>query len=76
MLLSSMLTGQKGQVVAIHSKGEVSIRLIEMGVIAGALFTLIRKAPLGDPIEILINGFHLTLRKKEADGIQVKQIDN
>lgn len=46
-------------------------QLLRMGLIKGAEFTIIRKAPLGDPIELDLNGFRLTLRKAEADTLEV-----
>lgn len=47
-------------------------KLLRMGLIKGETFTITRKAPMGDPIEIKIKGFNLTLRKNEADALVVE----
>ena len=52
--------------------GSAFLRLREMGLLPGTSFTLVRRAPLGDPIEIKIRGYNLTLRKTEADHVMVE----
>lgn len=49
-------------------------KLLRMGLIRGTEFSITRKAPLGDPIEIKLKGFNLTLRKAEADALEVEEI--
>ncbi len=49
-------------------------KLLRMGLVKGAEFSITRKAPLGDPIEIKLKGFNLTLRKTEADALEVEEI--
>ena len=56
--------------VAQDQKG----RLLEMGVLPGTLVELVRFAPLGDPVEIKLRGYHLTLRRQEADLILVSPL--
>lgn len=73
--LSEMTKGKKGEIVALRSSQSIRRRLLDMGIIRGAEFQVIRKAPLGDPIEIKINGFLLTLRLEEADQITVKPLE-
>ena len=46
-----------------------------MGLTPGTEFTVIRVAPLGDPVEIQVRGFHLSLRKQEADTLIIEEID-
>ena len=48
-------------------------KLLRMGLIRGTEFIITRKAPLGDPIEIKLKGFNLTLRKAEADALEVEE---
>jgi len=48
-------------------------KLLRMGLVKGAEFTVMRKAPLGDPIEIELRGFRLTLRGSEADALEVEK---
>jgi ferrous iron transport protein A len=50
-------------------------KLLSMGLTPGTEFTVIRAAPLGDPVEIQVRGFHLSLRKQEADALIVEEID-
>ncbi|MFH1429037.1 MAG: ferrous iron transport protein A [Candidatus Margulisiibacteriota bacterium] len=69
--LSELEPGQHGIIVSLTGSGEIHRRLLDMGVIKGALITLEKIAPLGDPIDIYIKGFHLSLRKKEADSVIV-----
>ena len=47
---------------------------MEMGLTPGAEFELVRFAPMGDPLEIRLRGYHLSLRRLEADGIEVEEI--
>jgi ferrous iron transport protein A len=49
-------------------------KLLSMGLTPGTEFTVVRVAPLGDPIEIVVRGFHLSLRKQEADALVVEEV--
>ena len=69
--LSALSPGQQGKVVRIMSSGETNRRITEMGVLPGTLVKMERIAPLGDPVSINIRGYHLSLRKEEAAGIEV-----
>ncbi|MDX9746798.1 MAG: metal-dependent transcriptional regulator [Syntrophales bacterium] len=64
--------GQKGKILKIHTRGETNKRIVEMGVTVGAVIEVERVAPLGDPIDIKVKGYHLSLRKEEAEGIEVE----
>ncbi|WP_221031616.1 FeoA family protein [Actomonas aquatica] len=70
--LSSLATGATAVVRAYPLSGNAFLRLREMGMLPGTSFTLLRRAPLGDPIEIKLRGYNLTLRKTEADHIMVE----
>ena len=72
--LNMLAPGQKGRIVRIRAKGEMNKRILEMGVIPGSLIQMERVAPLGDPIQFKIKGYHLTLRKDEAQEIEVAPI--
>ena len=65
-LLSELAIGEGGKVVQVNGEGPVRRRLFDMGVTPGAEVRMRKKAPLGDPIEIHIRGYELTLRKAEA----------
>ncbi|MBN2656940.1 MAG: ferrous iron transport protein B [Spirochaetales bacterium] len=70
--LSELNIGQNAVVISVNAKGEVKRRLLDMGMCKGAVFTVIRIAPLGDPIVIKIKGFDLSLRMEEAASIVVE----
>jgi len=70
--LSELTPGMKGRVVRIGVKGRLRQRLLDMGVVAGAEVRLDGAAPFGDPIEVTVRGYHLTLRKSEAARIYVE----
>ncbi|MBW1962296.1 MAG: DtxR family transcriptional regulator [Deltaproteobacteria bacterium] len=72
--LKDLLPGQKARVVKIRSAGNINRRIVEMGVTQGTLIEMERVAPLGDPIDIKVKGYHLSLRKEEAEDINVEII--
>ena len=72
MKLSELAVGASAVVREFPKAGTAFIRLREMGLLAGTRVTLIRTAPLGDPIEIKVRGYHLTLRKSEAEHVLVE----
>ena len=76
ILLSRMTAGQKGEILKLLDEGEISQRLLEMGLTAGSAVEVVRFAPLGDPIDIKIRGYHLSLRRHEAEAIFVKLIED
>ena len=65
--LNEFLVGEKGTIKSVIGEGRVRRRLFDMGVTPGADVILRKKAPLGDPIEVTIRGYELTLRKTEAE---------
>ncbi|PUA31304.1 MAG: hypothetical protein B9J98_06840 [Candidatus Terraquivivens tikiterensis] len=69
--LSELKVGEKGIIVRIEGSGFTKKRLLDMGLVKGAEITVIRKAPLGDPIEFLLKGYNLSLRKKDSDSVYV-----
>jgi len=70
--LASLPVGTTATVLEIRVPPEHRGRLLEMGLLVGTPVELIRFAPLGDPIEIKVRGYHLTLRRHEAELIQVR----
>jgi len=72
--LKNLKPGQKGKVLKVNARGEMKKRIIEMGVTKGAVVEVERIAPLGDPINIKVKGYHLSLRKEEAGGIEVERL--
>ena len=72
MLLSELKVGEKGTVASVNGEGAVRRRLFDMGITPGAEVYLRKKAPLGDPIEIALRGYEMTLRKSEAAHVVIK----
>lgn len=64
--------GETGRIKNVEGDGRIRRRLFDMGVTPGAEVFLRKKAPLGDPIEITIRGYELTLRKTEASNVIVE----
>lgn len=69
--LEDLMPGDKGKVVSLKGKGGIRKRLLDMGVIPGTEVQLKKVAPLGDPIDVVIKGYHLSLRKEEAREILI-----
>ncbi|MDR3491916.1 MAG: FeoA family protein [Gammaproteobacteria bacterium] len=76
MQLSEMKVGSRGQIKSLKpcEKGYRQ-RLISLGLLPGTEFVVSRIAPLGDPIEITVRGFALSLRKNEASIIQIEAVE-
>ncbi|MEA3212162.1 MAG: ferrous iron transport protein [Chthoniobacter sp.] len=72
--LGTMPLGQRGRVVGFDLPPEHRQRLLEMGLTVGAEFEVVRFAPLGDPIDIKVRGYHLSLRKREAGGVRIVRL--
>lgn len=70
--LTSLAVGTAAIVSEIKVASENRGRLLEMGLLVGTPVELVRFAPLGDPVEIKVRGYHLTLRKHEAEQIWVR----
>jgi ferrous iron transport protein A len=73
--LSALAPGSAGKVTEIKVPAANRPRLMEMGLLIGTPVELVRFAPLGDPVEIKVRGYHLTLRKHEADQIFVSAVE-
>lgn len=71
VLLSNLSLGQKGNIYDFIEENDTCARLEEMGVTPGEQVEIVRYAPLGDPIEIRIRGYLLSIRREEADLIKV-----
>ncbi len=71
--LSEFEKGDSGVIKAVTGEGRIKRRLFDMGVTPGAEVVLRKKAPLGDPIEVTIRGYELTLRKTEAECVVMEE---
>jgi ferrous iron transport protein A len=75
MLFHHLKVGQKARITALLSGDKLyRQRLISLGLIPGTEFIVSRMAPFGDPIEILVRGFALSLRKAEASILQIEEV--
>ena len=72
--LNEFIVGEYGIVKKVLGEGRVRRRLFDMGITPGAAFYLRKKAPLGDPIEITLRGYELTLRKDEAELVICEEV--
>ena len=70
--LAKLAVGVKGRVTAVGSIGPMKRRLMDMGLLPGAEVEVQKVAPLGDPIEIRVRSYSLSLRRKEAEGVAVE----
>ena len=73
MTLNELKTGSSGIITAVGGDGPLRCRLLDMGLIPHTRVTLQTVAPMGDPIEIRVRGYELTLRVEEAQKIEVKE---
>ncbi len=71
--LDQLKAGETGIVVAIHGQGAVKRRLMDMGLTRNVKIVIRKLAPLGDPIELTVRGYELTLRKSEAELILIQR---
>lgn len=74
MNLAQLKIGKSAKIIAVNGDGALRCRLLDMGLIPKTTVTLQKVAPMGDPIEIHIRGYELTLRKEEAEKIEVEEI--
>jgi ferrous iron transport protein A len=72
--LSELAIGGRGVVRELPNHDPAFVRLREMGLIVGTTVTFVRLAPLGDPLEIQVRGYHLSLRKSDAARILVEPV--
>ena len=70
--LKEVPVGSKAKVVRIHGEGAVKRRIMDMGITRGVEIYVCKVAPLGDPIEITVRGYELSLRKADAESIEVE----
>jgi ferrous iron transport protein A len=74
MTLAKLKPGESGRITAIGAIGPLKRRLMDMGVLVGEIVKVVKVAPLGDPLEITVKSYQLSLRKQEAEGIAVEVV--
>ena len=70
--LKEASVGQTLKVIKLHGEGSVKRRIMDMGIIKGVAISVRKVAPLGDPIEITVRGYELSIRKDDAAIIEVE----
>jgi len=73
MTLTNLPIGETAKILAVNGNNEITRRLMEMGVVPGVEVRIIKSAPFGDPLEVRLRGYHLAMRKSEADAIEVSE---
>jgi Fe2+ transport system protein FeoA len=76
MFLSDVKQGQTAEILRIGGDGALRRRILEMGILKGTTVYIEKYAPLKDPMEIIVKGYHVSLRVKEAGQIEVNVIDS
>jgi ferrous iron transport protein A len=75
MNLAMLKPGQQGKILKLDSSlGAIRRRMMDMGVLPGELIKVEKVAPLGNPIEVTVRGYNLSLRKEEAKGIEIEVV--
>ncbi len=73
MTLAHLEIGSEAKVTRLNGNNAITKRLMEMGVVPGVSVKVIKSAPFGDPIQILVRGYNLAMRRSEADAIEVSE---
>jgi ferrous iron transport protein A len=72
--LADLPKGARGRISTIHGTDELTMRLLEMGLTPGVEVAIIGTAPLGDPLELEVRGYRLSVRRSEAARVEIDQI--
>ncbi len=75
MTINDLQTGQQGIISAVGGEGALRLRFLDMGLIPGTSVRLQKVAPMGDPIQIQVRGYELTIRREDAKMIDLQEVD-
>lgn len=75
MTIDDLKIGQSGMIKEVGGEGPLRLRFLDMGLIPGTKVTLQKIAPMGDPIQIRIRGYELTIRREDAQKITLKETE-
>lgn len=70
--LALLAPHQPAHVVAVEGRGAVRVRLLELGFLPGTRVEIVKRAPMGDPLEVRVRGFHVSLRRSDAGDVAVE----
>jgi ferrous iron transport protein A len=73
MTLDTLRAGDSGVITKVGGEGELRCRLLDMGLIPHTLVSVTKIAPMGDPMELFLRGYVLTIRKEDAHNIELKE---
>lgn len=73
MTLDKLEMGKSAIIAAVGGEGDLRLRLLDMGLIPRTRVTMEKRAPMGDPIEIRVRGYELTLREEDARNIEIRE---
>ena len=74
MTIDDLKIGQSGVIDRVGGEGALRLRFLDMGLIPGTNVTLEKVAPMGDPIQIQVRGYELTIRREDAQKIPLKEV--
>lgn len=74
MTIDDLKIGQGGTISAVGGEGPLRLRFLDMGLIPGTYVTLQKIAPMGDPIQIRVRGYELTIRREDARKISIREV--
>ena len=72
--LANLAVGNRARIARVTGNDEIALRLMEMGLTPGVDVELLGTAPLGDPLEIEVRGYHLSVRKSEAIRVEIESL--
>lgn len=75
MTLDKLPIGKQAMITQVGGQGELRCRFLDMGIIPNTKVTIRKTAPMGDPIELSIRGYALTIRKEDATKIEVEEVE-
>ena len=76
MTLKELQIGKSGKILSVEGEGALRQHLLDMGLIPGARLTMVKYAPMGDPVEVRVNSYELTLRLAEAENIGIEPVED
>ncbi len=74
MTINDLKIGQSGAITAVGGEGALRLRFLDMGLIPGTTVSLQKVAPMGDPIQIRVRGYELTIRREDAGMIEIEGV--
>ena len=72
--LRELTPGEHGRIISVGGEGQLRQHFLDMGMIPGAVVSVVKYAPMGDPVELIVQGYKLTLRLADAEQVEVEQL--